>query len=121
MNNYLVLHSTNLRDTMFFDGEVENDIFNAEMARAAVKAYKATALEAPINTQDRLYQLAGIIKAENLDHAFRATNNVDGTENWDNRSTSVGDVFIQVDAQYNYVEDGVFVVDGFGFCQLAGV
>ena len=117
MTKYLVLHSTNCRDTMMFDGEEDpsNSIFSVSQATKAVRHYKNTATQDP-NATERLYMLAGIVEAADLDGAYRMTNHVDGTEDWDKRSTSVGDVIIELDDEYDYVS--FHVVDRFGFFDL---
>ena len=114
---YLVLHSTNCRDTMFFDGEEDpnNSIFSVAECAKAVRHYVRTATQA-LTEAERLYTLAGIIEADNLDQVYRKTNHVDGTEDWDARSTSVGDVIVQLDETYDYVS--FHVVDRFGFFEL---
>ena len=118
---FIVLHSTNTRDTGCFTIDEDNDVFNADMARAAVKAYKACACP---EMHEGVYKFAGIVDVENgLQDVFEASQNLfdkawgDGKQ----RSTMVGDAVIGVNDDYSYAANQVFIVESFGYCQLMGV
>lgn len=108
---FIVLHSTNTRETSrnTLTGFGSDDIGTV---RAAVKAYKASARP---DLHEGLYKFAGIVDVDGINDVFEATQ-----ESWEDgqRSSMVGDVFLQVTDGYEYIKGQAFAVTSCGFLKL---
>lgn len=119
MTLYAIAHSKDFRNTCEFNAECDNDIFSHDQARRQAEMYKRSAM--PSDNTSGVYQFAGIVEADTLTGAYEASQNVAKAWAKGQRSTSVGDLVIELNDDYTYAENGFNIVSGYGFCKLAGV
>ena len=115
MAKFIVLHSSNTRDSGFFG--IGNEIFSLKDAQKGLYEYKRT-MPGDSYQDGRLYNLAGMLDAEDFEDAYAKSQNME--DHWNTaspcRSTMVGDILYRLTDDYDY--DEAQIVSGFGFTKL---